>query len=283
MVLFSASLARRQDTTEPLNATTDPAVPTTAPPPDSTTFIQSSSEKSSAIPPTTAQSERDTSTSLSPSIPSSTPSVLFNGPQYSPPHSLLGWQIGLIAACAAVIFIVFPWVILLQLRRTRFRPRHGNIDLLASERRGRSRGGAGGHSHETSAGWAPPRTLVDFLSFGSAQDGVSGTRSYFSGTTSLSDPPPAYNAHPANRRVSAAPSYRSHHSGSLRAADHRHTRGPTTRLPMLGLVLPEGDEGWSSEFDRELKSLYTPDGIDPETPATPYISSPLTGGTTEKR
>lgn len=269
MSLFSASLARRQHSTEPLGSTTDPTVAATAVP---HTPITSPSVTRSAIPPTTAQSERGTPTSLPTSISLPT-SLVPQYPQLAPSRPLV---IGLIVACAVILLILLPCFTLHQLRRTRFRPRHGNVDLLAHSRDSahRRRGGSGRVSHESSSRRGPARTLVDFLSFGSIQDSTGGTRSYFSGTTSLSDPPPAYNLHP---RASAVPSYRSR-SESLRPTGRRQTRVPITRLPTLRLVVPEGDEGWPSESDQEQKSEH----VDPETPAT-YTSSPSTGGRTEKR
>lgn len=266
MSLFSASLAGRQETTEPLKSTTNSAVVTTTAPPDSRTPTQNASVKPSAIPPTTAQSERDTPTYFPASISLSTSSSLFDDDsQYSESHFLLAWKIGIIVPFAVVIFILFPWFIIRQLRRPRFRPSPGNVDLLAHSRdlarRGRRRSGR--RSHERSPRRGPARTLVDFLSSGSVHDNAHGT-SYLSGTTSLPDPPPAYNLHPTNQRVSAAPTYRSR-SESLQQA-HPQTRVPATRLPTLGLVL--GDEG--PEFDREQKSPDTLDRVDPEIPATTH-------------
>ena len=282
MSLFSASLAGRRETTEPLKSTTSSAAVSTTVPPDSRTPTQSSSVKPSAIPPTTAQSERDTPTYFPVSTSLSTSSSLFDDDsQYSESHFLLGWQIGIIVPFAVVIFILFPWFIIRQLRRPRFRPSPGNVDLLAQERdllaqerdlARRSRGRSGRRSHERGSRRGPARTLVDFLSFGSVHDNAHRA-SYLSGTTNLPDPPPAYNLHPTNQRVSAAPTYRSR-SESLQPA-RRQTRVPATRLPALGLDGPE--------FDREQKSPDTLDRVDPEIPATTHISFPSTGGRTEKR
>jgi len=99
---------------------------------------------------------------------------------------------------------------------------------------------------------------------------------------SLSDPPPAYYLHPTNRRASAAPTYHTRPE-SLQPVDHRRTWVPTTTLPVLRLELPEGDEGWASEFDRVLETLYTPGCVEPETPAGIYTSSLSTGNRAEKR
>lgn len=146
MSLFSASLAGRQETTEPLKSTTNSAAVTTTAPPDSRTPTQDASVKPSAIPPTTAQSERDTPTYFPASISLSTSSSLFDDDsQYSESHFLLAWKIGIIVPFAVVIFILFPWFIIRQLRRPRFRPSPGNVDLLAHSRdlarRGRGRSG----------------------------------------------------------------------------------------------------------------------------------------------
>jgi len=131
-------------------------------------------------------------------------------------------------------------------------------------------------------------------SFGSAQDKDYWSRSYISGATSRSDPPPAYNLDPTtinnnnnnnNRRASAAPTYCSR-PGSWLLMDlvDRRTQAPATSLPALRIVLPEGDDGWASEFDRELKTPYSLGRlIDPDTPAGTYVNSPSTGCRFEKR
>jgi len=54
--------------------------------------------------------------------------------------------------------------------------------------------------------------------------------------------------------------------------DHRRTQAPVTSLPALRLVLPEGDDGWASEFDRELKTPYSLGRFDPDTPAGTHLT-----------
>lgn len=290
--VFFASLARRQDATGPLNATTDPAAPTTAVPPDSPTPTQTSSADTPSIPPTNVQFEGGTSASLTFSILPSASSGLFDDSQFTPTHSLRPWQIALIAVGALLIFVLLPCFILRRIRRPRPRPR--NVDLLGGptflqSQRSRRRGPAEQYSRESSSRWQPVETLVDFLSFGSAQDSDYWGRSYLSGTSSLSDQLPAYNLHPTttttNRRVSTASTYcpRPGSRQLVDLVDHRQTQAPATSLPALRLVLPEDDDDWASEFDRELKTPYSLGHFDPDTPAETYFNSPSTGSRSEKR
>lgn len=234
-------------------------------------------------------------------------SGLFDDSHFAPTHSLQPWQIALIAVGAVLILVFLPWFILRRLRRPRPRPR--NVDLLghptsSMQSQWNRRGGGSAEQQQQDsrendpARWRPVQTLVDFLSFGSGQDNNDyyWRRSYISGATSLSDPPPAYNLHTTttnindhndrNRRASAAPTYRSREESRRH---HRQTRSPApalapaTNLPMLRLVLPEGDDGWASEFDRELKSPYSLGRFDPDTPTGEYFDSPSAGGRFEKR
>ena len=257
------------------------------------------------------QSDGGTSASLTVPILPSAPSGLFDDAHFAPTHSLQPWQIALIAIGVVLILVLLPWFILRRLRRPRPRPR--NVDLIghptSSMQSQRNRRGGGSaepqrqYSRETgsSSRWRPVQTLVDFLSFGSGQDNndYSWRRSYISGATSLSDPPPAYNLHTTttninsdneNRRVSAAPTYRSREeSRRQQLMDHRQTQtrspapAPATNLPMLRLVLPESGDEWASEFDRELKTPYSLGRFDPDTPTGEYFDSPPIGGRSEKR
>ena len=245
--------------------------------------------------------EGGTSASLTLSVLSSASSGPFDDShlsQFTPTRSLQPWQIALIAVGAVLLFVLLPCFLLHRIRRARPRPR--NVDLLGhptylQSQRSRRGGSAERYSDENSTRWRPVQTLVDFLSFGSAQERDYWSRSYISGTTSLSDPPPAYNLDPTttttattnnnNRRASAAPTYRSRPGSRqlMDLVDHRRTQAPATSLPALRLVLPEGDDGWASEFDRELKTPYSLGRFDPDTPAATYVNSPSIGGRFEKR
>jgi len=247
------------------------------------------------------QFEGGTSTSLTFSVLSSASSGPFDNShlsQFTPTRSLQPWQIALIAVGAVLLFVLLPCFLLRRIRRARPRPR--NVDLLGHptylrSQRSRRRDPAERYSDENSARWRPVQTLVDFLSFGSAQERDYWSRSYISGATSLSDPPPAYNLDPTttttttttniNRQASAAPTYRSRPGSRqlMDLVDHRRTQAPATSLPALRLVLPEGDDGWASEFDRELKTPYSLGRFDPDTLAGTSFDSHSTGGRFEKR